>query len=275
MNYKLKNKSVVVTGGSKGIGFAVCREFLKEGAIVTFNARKKDEVENAVEELSLTQIDGETPESLKSRIHGVVCDGTDESAVTDLAKFAAGHSEDNSIAAWVNNIGTNKARAGEDYTDEELNYLISANFKATVFGTQAAAHYMKDNGGSIVNIASLAARAATTGRSTIYAAMKAAVVQYSKTVAGEYGAYNVRVNALMPGYTLTPLVATTFTNEALDKLMENNLLGRMAEPEEVANAVLFLASPVSSYITGTSLEISGGHNTVLNPEYAFLKKENE
>ena len=180
MNYKLKNKSVVVTGGSKGIGFAVCREFLKEGAIVTFNARKKDEVENAVEELSLTQIDGETPESLKSRIHGVVCDGTDESAVTELAKFAAGHSEDNSIAAWVNNIGTNKARAGEDYTDD-----------------------------------------------------------------------------------------------ALDKLMENNLLGRMAEPEEVAKAVLFLASPVSSYITGTSLEISGGHNTVLNPEYAFLKKENE
>ena len=275
MNYKLKNKSVVVTGGSKGIGFAVCREFLKEGAIVTFNARKKDEVENAVEELSLTQIDGETPESLKSRIYGVVCDGTDESAVTELAKFAAGHSEDNSIAAWVNNIGTNKARAGEDYTDEELNYLISANFKANVFGTQAAAHYMKDNGGSIVNIASLAARAATTGRSTIYAAMKAAVVQYSKTVAGEYGAYNVRVNALMPGYTLTPLVATTFTKEALDKLMENNLLGRMAEPEEVAKAVLFLASPVSSYITGTSLEISGGHNTVLNPEYAFLKKENE
>ncbi|MBP3240877.1 MAG: SDR family oxidoreductase [Oribacterium sp.] len=223
----------------------------------------------------MTQIDGETPESLKSRIHGVVCDGTDESAVTELAKFAAGHSEDNSIAAWVNNIGTNKARAGDDYTDDELDYLISANFKATVFGTQAAAHYMKANGGSIVNIASLAARAATTGRSTIYAAMKAAVVQYSKTVAGEYGAYNIRVNALMPGYTLTPLVASTFTKEALDKLMENNLLGRMAEPEEVAKAVLFLASPVSSYITGTSLEISGGHNTVLNPEYAFLKKENE
>ena len=275
MDYELRDQSVVVTGGSKGIGFAVCREFLKEGAIVTFNARNRDEVERAVEELRHTEVDGQTPETMRNRIHGLVLDGTDEQSVSELASFAAEKSSSRSIAAWVNNIGTNRARAGAGYTDEELNFLIAANFKATVFGTQAAFSCMKQNGGSIVNIASLAARAATTGRSTIYAAMKAAVVQYSRTVAGEYCAYNVRVNSLMPGYTMTPLVASTFTKEALDHLMENNLLRRMAGPAEIAKAVLFLASPVSSYVNGTSLEVSGGHNIVLNPEYSFLKKKGE
>lgn len=275
MDYELRDQSVVVTGGSKGIGFAVCREFLKEGAIVTFNARNRDEVEQAVEELCHTEVDGQTAETMKNRVYGLILDGTEEHAVSELAAFAAEKSGTGSIAAWINNIGTNRARAGEGYTDEELNFLIAANFKATVFGTQAAFSYMKQNGGSIVNIASLAARAATTGRSTIYASMKAAVVQYSQTVAGEYGAYNVRVNSLMPGYTLTPLVASTFTQEALDHLMENNLLRRMADPEEIAKAVLFLASPVSSYVNGTSLEVSGGHNIVLNPEYSYLKKKGE
>lgn len=275
MDYELRDQSVVVTGGSKGIGFAVCREFLKEGAIVTFNARNRDEVEQAVEELCHTEVDGQTAETMRNRVHGLVLDGTDEQAVSELASFAAEKSSSRSIAAWVNNIGTNRARAGEGYTDGELDFLIAANFKATVFGTQAAFSYMKQNGGSIVNIASLAARAATTGRSTIYAAMKAAVVQYSRTVAGEYGAYNVRVNSLMPGYTMTPLVASTFTHEALDQLLENNLLRRMADPEEIAKAVLFLASPVSSYVNGTSLEVSGGHNIVLNPEYSYLKKKGE
>lgn len=275
MDYQLQGKTVVVTGGSKGIGYAIAGEFLKEGATVVFNARKEDEVNEAVVNLSETKIPGKTPDTLRKRIHGIVSDGTDEKAVYEFAKYAAKQSVDGTIAAWVNNIGTNRARKGEGYTEDELDHLIAANFKSTVFGTQAAFQYMKKNGGSIVNIASLAARAATTGRSTIYAAMKAAVVQYSKTVAGEYGAYQVRVNALMPGYTLTPLVASTFSKEALDKLMENNLLGRMAEPVEVAKAALFLASPVSLYITGTSLEISGGHNTVLNPQYAFEKRKTE
>ena len=134
---------------------------------------------------------------------------------------------------------------------------------------------MKKHGGSIVNIASLAARSATCGRSNIYAALKSAVIGLTNTTAGEYAAYGIRVNAVMPGYTATPLVKGSFSKEDLDRLLENNLIGRMAEPSEIAKAVVFLAGSAASYITAASLEVSGGQNKVLNPWYSFEKRERE
>lgn len=262
MDLQLKGKNVVVTGGSKGIGYAIAEQFLREGARVTISARHQSQLEEAVAALAPL-----------GEIRGFVSDGTVEEEMQALARFAAG--EGGELAAWVNNIGTNRPRKGEGYTDEELNYLIAANFKATVFGSQAAFPWMRARGGSIVNIASLAARCATTGRSTIYAAMKSAVVAYSRTLAGEYAAYGVRVNAVLPGYTATPLVKGTFTQEALDELLQNNLVGRMADPSEIARPVVFLSSPAASYITAASLEVCGGHNEVLNPQYSFEKKRRE
>ena len=184
-----------------------------------------------------------------------------------MARFAAG--ETGKLDAWVNNVGTNHPRQGVDYTEVELDYLINANFKSTVFGSQAALARMKTSGGSIVNIVSLAARCATAGQATIYAGMKSAVVAYSRTLAGECGAYGVRVNAILPGFTATPLVRSRVEREGMDKILYGNLLGRMADPAEIANAVVFLASPAASYITAASLEVSGGHNQVLNPRYSF------
>lgn len=156
-----------------------------------------------------------------------------------------------------------------------MDYLIDALFKSAVFGCQAAIPYMKKEGGSIINIASLAARNATCGRSNIYASMKAGLVALSKTLAGEYAAYGIRVNTILPGYTRTPLVENTFSQEALKKLLQNNLLRRMASPEEIAKPVVFLASDAASYITAASLEVSGGHNQVLNPEYSYERLEEE
>ena len=130
---------------------------------------------------------------------------------------------------------------------------------------------MKENGGSIVNISSLAARAAPCGRSNIYASMKAGIIALTKTSAGEYASYGIRVNAVMPGYTATPLVKSTFSGEALQELMLNNLTGRMAEPVEIAKPVVFLASEAASYINAAVLEVSGGQNVVLNPQYSFRR----
>ncbi|MBO5371888.1 MAG: SDR family oxidoreductase [Lachnospiraceae bacterium] len=256
MELYVKGKKVVVTGGSKGIGYAIAEEFLKEGAKVTITGRNQQDLLTAMQNLSEI-----------GEIEGRVVDSTDEKAVYQLAEKVAG--KEKRIDVWVNNVGTNKARNGELYTEAEMDYLIATCFKSAVFGSQAAYLHMKESGGSIINVASLAARCATTGRSTIYAAMKSAIVNLSTTLAGEYAAYGIRVNAVLPGYTRTPLVESTFTKEKLEKLLQNNLLRRMADPKEIAKPVVFLASDAASYITASSLEISGGHNTVLNPEYSY------
>lgn len=259
MDLGLKDKIVVVTGGSRGIGYATAQEFLKEGARVIITGRDSKRLEDAQKEL---QQYGE--------VRAIAGDGTSEEEVKRIAKEAA--SDTGGIDVWINNVGKNVAKADEFYSEPELDQIISAVFKSAVFGCQAAIPYMKEKGGSIVNIASLAARNATCGKSNIYAAMKAGLVALSKTLAGEYAAYHIRVNTILPGYTQTPLIAQSFTEEMLKKLLKNNLLQRMALPEEVAKPIVFLASDAASYITATSLEVTGGHNQVLNPEYSYEKK---
>lgn len=259
MDLDFKGKTAVVTGGSKGIGFAIAREFLNEGANVFICARNQNELEKAVKELSKV---GNNTENRAAIIKGLVVDGTKENDMEMLAKEAV--SLTGKIDAWVNNIGTNKKREGEFYTEAELDHLISANYKSCVFGTQAAVKHMKKEGGSIVNISSLAAHAATAIRSNIYASMKAAVIAYTQTTASEYAPYKIRVNAVLPGYTKTPLVQGAFSEAVLDELLKNNILNRMAEPVEIAKPVVFLSSPAASYITGTELEVTGGHIKVLN-----------
>ncbi len=254
MNLELEGKTVAVTGGSKGIGFAAAGEFLREGANVFICARNPEELEDAVNKLKA--------EGSKGSIYGFVFDGTKEREVEAFAErvsFLTGR-----IDVWVNNIGTNKRRSGDFYTEEELDYLIAANYKSCVFGTQAAVKYMKEQGGSIVNISSLAAHAATAGRSNIYASMKAAVIAYTQTTAAEYAPFNIRINTVLPGYTKTPLVAASFSKEALDELLKNNILNRMALPEEIAKPVVFLSSSAASYITASEIAVTGGHIKVLN-----------
>ena len=94
--------------------------------------------------------------------------------------------------------------------------------------------------------------------------MKAAVNGYTRTVASEYAPYNIRVNAVLPGYTETPLLMGGFTEGQLKELLRNNILGRLAQPEEIAKPVVFLSSPGASYITASEIEVTGGHVKVLN-----------
>lgn len=261
MDLQLAGKRVVVTGGSRGIGYAIAEQFLREGAIVTISGRDKAALQAAVDSLSHL-----------GNIQGISADATNEQDVLQLAASAAG--ADGNISAWVNNVGSNLPRRHEFYTDDELDILIASNFKSVVYGCQSAIPYMKENGGSIVNIASLAAHCASAGRATIYSAMKAGVVAYSRTLAGEYGAWGIRVNSVLPGFTATPLVRKAYEEkpDELAEVLKGNLVGHMAEPEEIAGIAVFLASPAASYITAAEYEVTGGHNRVLNPQYSFEKK---
>lgn len=260
MDLGLKGKTAVVTGGSKGIGFAVAQTFLEEGARVAICARDQKQLDEAVRALSAY-----------GEVMGVAVDASNDRQMYDFADQVCARF--GSIDCWVNNVGASAQKKGEEYTDDQIDWIVDVCFKSAIYGCQAAFRSMKRTGGSIVNISSLAARCGTVGRSTLYGPLKSAVANLATMYAGEYAAYGVRVNAVLPGFTLTPAVARTIPTEELERNAQGTLLHRPAKPEEIAAAVVFLCGSRASYITATTLEVSGGRSVVLNPSYSYEQRE--
>lgn len=256
MDLGLKGKCVAITGGSKGIGLAAARVLLGEGAKVAICARHEGELEAARASL----------EGL-GEVLALTADATDDKSIERFADAAA--ERFGRIDGWVNNVGATIIRAGDAYTPDEVRRTVEVCFNSAVYGCQAAYRHMKDRGGAIVNISSLAARCGTAGRSTLYGPLKAAVRQLSVMYAAEYAADGIRVNTVMPGFTATPAVRATIPEAELERNARGTLLRRVAEPEEIARPIAFLLSDAASYITAATLEVSGGRSVVLNPEYAY------
>lgn len=258
MDLGLRGKVAVVTGGSKGIGYAAAKVFLEEGAKVAICARHEEELRQAAGEL----------EQL-GPVYWEAVDVTDAQANYDFAEHVYRHF--GSIDVWVNNVGATGFKKGEEYDDWEIDFMTGVCFKSVVFGCQAGFRYMKEKGGSIVNVSSLAARCPSAGRSTLYGPLKSAINNLTNTFAGEYCAHNVRVTCVMPGFTATPLAKANISQEELDRNAGATLLRRMADPEEIARPIVFLASDWASYMTATTIEVSGGRSMTLNPTYAYDK----
>ena len=286
MDLGLKGKTAVVTGGSKGIGYAVAKTFLEEGANVFICARNAEEVDAAVRSLSRATAPSGTavsdgmamPAAISAHtvygaVYGTAADMTVEEDVYRAAKEA--YDRFGSLDCWINNVGASFPKEGEEYREQDIEKITKVCFFSTIYGTQAAFRYMKKTGGSIINISSLAARCGTVGASTLYGPLKSAVIKLAVSFAGEYAAYGVRVNSVLPGFTATPAVAANIKPDYLKRNADDTLLRRVAVPEEIAAPVVFLCSSRDSYITGTSLEVSGGRSIVLNPEYSYVKKEGE
>ncbi len=261
MDLGLKGKVAVVTGGSSGIGYATATTFLKEGAKVAICSIDENELKKAVSELS------QYGEVYAEKVDVSKREPNYQFAKNVYEKF--GH-----LDVWVNNVGTTGRRAGEEYTDDEVNFIVDTCFKSVVYGCQAAFRYLKKQGGVIVNVSSLAARCASAGRSTLYGPLKSAVCNLTNTFAGEFCADNVRVTCIMPGFTITPLVKAAISQEELDRNASATLLNRMAQPEEIAKPIVFLASSAASYMTATTIEVSGGRSMTLNPTFAYDRKKN-
>ena len=260
MDLGLKGKTAVVLGGSKGIGYAIAKAFLQEGAKVAICARKEEELKKAAEELGAL-----------GEVYYEAMDVSKEQQVYDFADHVA--AKFGTIDAWVNNVGITVFKEGDEFTDADIELITGVTFKSAVFGGQAAFRYMKKQGsGAIVNISSLAARCPTAGRSTLYGPMKAAIVNLTQTLAGEYAAYGVRVCCVMPGFTATPAVKATIPQAELDYNARGTLLNRVAEPKEIAAPVVFLCGQGASYMTGTTIEVSGGRSVTLNPTYSWDEK---
>lgn len=254
MDLQLQDKVVVVTGGTAGIGFATAKRFVLEGAKVAICGRHEDQLRDALQELG-------------EQAFGIVADMTVERDVYDFAKQV--YEYFGRIDVWVNNVGASVNRKGDWYTGDEIDQTYAVVFKSTVMGSQAAVPYLEKQGGVIINISSLAARCATSGRATLYGPLKSAVNNFTNTFAGEVSSKGIRVVAVMPGFTITPALQATVAPEDIKKQGETCLLHRPADPDEIAAPIVFLASPLANYITSTSVEISGGRSTTLNPDFSY------
>ena len=173
------------------------------------------------------------------------------------------------IGCCFNNVGASVRKAGAEFTGEEIDRAAAVCFKSAVFGCQAAFRFMKETGGAIVNVSSLAVRCPSAGKSNLYGPMKAAVVNLTINLAGEYAAYGVRVNCVLPGFTLTETLRAGFSDDEIRRNIDGSLLRRAADPAELARPIVFLASGAAGYITAAALEISGGRAVTLNPGYSF------
>ncbi|MCC8136715.1 MAG: SDR family oxidoreductase [Clostridiales bacterium] len=234
----LENKVAIVTGASGGIGRKICEVFLKNGA-------------------SVIGIDISENHDLSENIDFTAADITDGEACRKLFEVLTRKYEHLDIL--VNCAGITRDAMTKKMTEDQFDAVVNVNLKGVWNLTRFVGPYMQaQKSGSIINISSVVGVYGNIGQVN-YAATKAGIVGMTKTWAKEFALKegNVRVNAVAPGYTLTDMIKTV-PQDLLDKFASQTMLGRLAEPEEIANVVLFLASNLSSYVTGTLIQADGG-----------------
>ena len=243
----LKGKNVIITGANRGIGWATVEVFTKNGANVFACARKQTEdFERNLEELSQKYKVTATP---------VYFDVTDVVAVKEAVKRMG--KDSSSLDILVNNAGISIERLMGMTSLQFVRETMDVNYLAQVQLSQLVSRYMmKQKSGSIVNVASVAGIAPEKG-GLAYGSSKAAVIFSTCTMALELAEFNIRVNAISPGFIATDMWAKR-NDDLKEKIRKQTLLNRQGNPQEVANVILFLASDLSSYITGQNIIVDGG-----------------
>ena len=241
----LQNKVVLVTGATRGIGRAIAIEFAKNGAQVAFTYVSSDDKAKALE--AELQAFGVKAQAYKS-------DAGDFKAADELVNSVV--AAFGTIDVLVNNAGIIKDNLIDKMPEEDFDAVVNVNLKGTWLMCKEAAKYMRvQNSGKIVNIASRA-WLGNRGQSN-YAASKAGIIGFSKSVALELGSRNIRCNAVAPGFIETEMTAA-LDEKMIQQWREGIPLKRGGTPEDVANLTLFLASDASAYITGQCINVCGG-----------------
>jgi 3-oxoacyl-[acyl-carrier protein] reductase len=245
----LKDKAVVVTAAAgTGIGFAVARKSLEEGARVVISDIHERRLNEAADQLA--EIVGERPSI-------VLCNVTVEDDVQTL--FSTAISELGHVDVVMNNAGLGGTARLVDMTDEQWSSVIDVTLNGTFRATRAALRHMVERGtGVIVNNASVLGWRAQDSQAH-YAAAKAGVMALTRCAAIEAADSGVRVNAVAPSLAMHPFLAKVTSDELLEELAAREAFGRGAEPWEVANVMVFLASDYSSYMTGEVVSVSSQH----------------
>ena len=244
----LKGKTAIVTGGTRGIGFAIVKKYLENGANVVLAGSRQESVETALKQLS----------AYEGRIMGIWPDLCDPEAVA--RDFAAVKERFGRVDILANNAGVSSRTSLYEYTLEEFSKIMEINVKAVFVCSQAAARIMKEQGGGvIINTSSMVGEYGQPSGCG-YPASKFAVNGLTKSLARELAKDQIRVNAVAPGVTRTDMVAA-LPQEMVDRISAGIPLGRMGEPLDIANAYLYLASDLASYVTGITLRVDGAAMT--------------
>ncbi len=250
MKLNLKNKVVVITGGAQGIGKSMAEGYLKEGCLVAICDINESALKDALDYFQELGYDAITK----------VLDVCDNKAVNDFALElynTYGH-----LDVWLNNAGILFPKGILEQELEDFERVIKVNLNSTFNGTQAAARQMKKTGsGVIINTASFAGLLPTAFRCS-YAASKAGIIAFTKETAAELAPYNIRVVAIAPGMVEVGMMKERLQSDEREKIISRIAMRRCAQPSEVADLVVFLASDAASYLSGSVYEITGGQNCI-------------
>ena len=242
-----ENKTVLVTGGANGIGYAIAEKFDRLGAktvIVDIQREQGEEAAHKLNNAIFIQADVSRRDTIVKM--------TDQ-AVAEVKR----------IDILINNAGASKHTKAFDISEENWDFCVDLMYSGFFFCSQAIGKHMAASGGGvIINMASMNALLSLPGR-VLYSSIKAAVVSMTKTLAAEWAACNIRVNAVSPGVTLTKLVSDTFESghANMDSYLKRTPLNRLGSPQEIADACCYLASDQASFITGHNLVIDGGFSS--------------
>ena len=241
---RLKGKVAMVTGSSRGIGNAVAKKYLQEGAKVILIDRNEEGVQKSIEDMKQY---GDAV--------GYAMDVTDRARVQEV--FETVVRDHGTLDILVNNAGITQDAQLYKMSEDQWDSVINVNLKGVFNCAQEAVKIMREKKtGSIINISSVVGLYGNFGQVN-YAATKSGVIGMTKSIAKEVGRKNVTVNAVAPGFIMTEMTAK-MPEKVLDMMREKAPLGRLGEPEDIANACLFLASDEARFVTGTVLSVDGG-----------------
>ncbi len=246
MKIDFTNRVVLITGASRGIGRATALLFAEHGAHVALNyLQNQDATDSLISELK--------PFPMKARAYQA--DIADEAAVNQMVDQVA--SDFGRLDVLVNNAGIWKEAPITTITDEQLSEMIDINLKGMFHCVRAATPYLAKQGGSIINISSTAGQRGEAYHSH-YASTKGAAISFTKSLATELVREKIRVNCVAPGWVATDMSSDALASPDANKYLSEIPMRRPARPEEIAGAVVFLASDWASFITGEVVNVNGG-----------------
>jgi NAD(P)-dependent dehydrogenase (short-subunit alcohol dehydrogenase family) len=248
---ELANKTVIVTGGSKGIGKDIALTFAKLNANVVISGRNEKALDEALSELH----------AFNDKCIAVQGDLSDIAVVKNLIEKAA--AQFGTVDVLVNNAGVNIAKPAMEVTEEDWDTVLDLNLKSSFFASQSAAKYMlAQKSGKIINIASQMSFVGYYKRAA-YCSSKGGLVQLTKALAVEWAKQGINVNAVAPTFVETEFTEKMFQDEEFKKDVESRILLKgMSKPKDVSGAVLYLASDLANFVTGETIKVDGGWTAI-------------